>query len=114
LTPFSLCGNPIEYFITIAHEPYTSLNNTSRPIIISGGAYFACAKCSKNIIASWEKHNEERTEPYAIQTAKVSVKAKTKENFMYRVQPQIFSQFDWYVPKRDIQGALTGTKKVKE
>lgn len=111
------CGNTIEYLIAIAHEPYTSLNRTERPIILSNGAYFACEKCCDRIVTLWERHNKSRTVPYAIQTAKISVKAETKKDFASRALPQIISQFKplgWYVPKTDIQQALAGTKKVKE
>ena len=107
------CSKTIKYFVAIAHAPYTPPNKTGRPVIISNGAYFACVECCDRIVKSWQRHNESRTQPYEIQTVKISVRADTKKDFEKRVQPQIFNQFDWFVPKTAIKQALTKTIKVK-
>lgn len=108
------CGRKIEYFVAIALEPDTPSNHGNRPLIISNGANFFCEEHAQKEIADWENHNKGRNYPYIIKRARVNVAAETKKLFIYRVRPQLYSQFrNWWLPKTDIHRAVDGTRKFK-
>lgn len=108
------CGKKIEYFVAIAHAPFTSVNSNNKPIIITGGSFFLCEECAKQKINWWQAHNRGRIEPYLIQSVKVNVIADTKKLFLFRVGPQLYNQFkkiNWWLPKTDIARAVSNARK---
>lgn len=106
------CGREIKKVLAIAHDTYTSLNQSNRPLLTGDCVRFLCEECCQKKVEWWRDHNEGRTEPYLIETANINVSATTKKDFAYKVLPQIISGFknkhnsSWYIGKSVIKESL--------
>ncbi len=111
------CGKKIEYFVAIAKDEWNPVIKTEQRVILSNGSFFLCGECADKKVEEWKLHNRSRTQPYLIKKAEVNVTADTKKEFIRRVSPQLFGQFEkgsWWLPKTDIHRAAMGTKKEKQ